>query len=330
MNMYKKALLSIVLLLIIQACKKQDDKSANKEIIPNPIVATKVSDVLLASGELRRVDSFPSKYIMPRPVDVWLPDDYSSNKKYKVLYMHDGQNLFDATTTWNNQEWKADEWITELVKKDSIHDLIVVGIHNIPKIRFFDLFPEKALDYLSEKVKDSLVEDAKKKDSTMTLDVFKGDEYLKFIVEELKPYIDTTYATTSVREDTFIAGSSMGGLMSMYALCEYPEVFTGAACVSTHWSGMHPTPYKNPIAKSILAYMKANIPPPSDHIFYFDYGTETLDAFYPKYLTDVDQIFNTKGYKGHNYMNLEFEGADHSEGSWNRRFDIPLVFLLKK
>jgi len=217
-----------------------------------------------------------------------------------------------------------------LVAKDSIHDLILVGIHNIPKIRFFDLFPEKAFEYLPEKVLDSLFENEKKKEVPVTMDVFKGDEYLKFIVEELKPYIDTTYATKSGRDDTFIGGSSMGGLMSMYAMCEYPEVFAGAACVSTHWSGMNPTAYKNPIAKSIFSYMEANLPSPSDHKFYFDYGTETLDAFYPKYLSDVDRIFNAKGYKSNNYMNLEFEGADHSESSWNRRFDIPLIFLLKK
>lgn len=62
----------------------------------------------------------------------------------------------------------------------------------------------------------------------------------------------------------------------------------------------------------------------------FDYGTETLDAYYPKYLVDVDKIFEAKGYTRENYMNLEFEGADHSEDSWNRRFDIPLTFLFKK
>ncbi len=328
--MCKKTILSFALVLSILACKKQEKETVTKEVVRNSIQSKKVTEVLLASGELQRVDSFPSKYITPRPVDVWLPDGYSNQKQYKVLYMHDGQNLFDANTTWNNQEWKADEWITELVERDSIHDLILVGIHNIPKIRFFDLFPEKAFEFLSEKVKDSLLENGKKKDENLTMDVFTGDEYLKFIVEELKPYIDSTYATKSVREDTFIAGSSMGGLMSMYAMCEYPEVFAGAAGVSTHWSGMNPTTYKNPVAKSILAYMEANLPSPTNHKFYFDYGTETLDAFYPKYLTDVDRIFALKGYGNSNYMNLEFEGADHSESSWNRRFDIPLTFLLKK
>ncbi len=328
--MLRKTILLVLFISTLVACKKQEKEIPEKKDGHPSIKAEKLSEVLLSGGELMRIDSFPSNYITPRPVDVWLPNDYSDKKEYKVFYMHDGQNLFDANTTWNNQEWKADEWITELIEKDSIHDLILVGIHNIPKIRFLDLFPEKAFNYMTEKVKDSLFEDGKKKGLSITLEDFKGDEYLKFIIEELKPYIDQTYATKPSREDTFIGGSSMGGLMSMYAMCEYPDVFAGAACVSTHWSGMNPTAYKNPVAKSILAYMKEKVPSASDHKFYFDYGTETLDAFYPKYLTDVDDIFSAKGYKSHNYMNLEFEGADHSESSWNRRFDIPLTFLFKK
>jgi hypothetical protein len=76
--------------------------------------------------------------------------------------------------------------------------------------------------------------------------------------------------------------------------------------------------------------MEANLPAANTHKFYFDYGTETLDAYYPKYLVDIDRIFESKGYTNENYMNLEFEGADHSEDSWCRRFDIPLAFLFKK
>ena len=119
--MCRKILLAWVLILTVVACKKQEKEVKSKEIDTNSMQATRVSNVSLASGEIQRIDSFPSKYITPRPVDVWLPDGYSMQKQYKVLYMHDGQNLFDANTTWNNQEWKADEWITELVKKDSIH-----------------------------------------------------------------------------------------------------------------------------------------------------------------------------------------------------------------
>ena len=115
----------------------------------------------------------------------------------------------------------------------------------------------------------------------------------------------------------------------MYAICEYPQVFGGAACVSTHWPGIMPSD-NNPMPEAIFKYMQTNLPSPQTHKFYFDYGTETLDEYYPRYLDDVDKIFFSKGYDETNYINLEFAGADHSEDSWNRRFDIPLIFLLGK
>ena len=163
----------------------------------------------------------------------------------------------------------------------------------------------------------------------MTPEDLNADNYLKFIVEELKPFIDSEFSTLTGYQNTMIAGSSMGGLISMYAVCEYPEVFGGAACISTHWPGVMPSE-NNPVPAAFFKYMEKNVPSPESHKFYFDYGTQTLDKYYPQYLDDVDRIFNGKGYTIKNYMNLEFEGADHSEDSWNRRFDIPVAFLYKK
>jgi len=326
--MMRKIIVMFALFFVVISCKyKKENTSDFSEITIKP---KSLENAILESGTLQRVDSFPSQYIEPRPVDIWLPDGYSSEKKYNVFYMHDGQNLFDANTTWNNQEMKVDEWVSELIKKDSIDDMIVIAIHNIPKIRFLDYYPEKTLNYLSEKVKDSLLENSNTQGGNISFEDFKGDEYLKFLVTELKPFVDSTYATLTEQTNTFIGGSSMGGLISMYAMCEYPDVFSRAACISTHWPGMNPTKEKNSISKAIFDYMEANLPSPERHKFYFDYGTETLDAFYPKYLEDVDSVFAKKGYTGANYRNLEFEGADHSESSWNIRFDIPLLFLLKK
>lgn len=330
--MTKKSILILIwIFVLIISCKdQQSSKDQMSEMSSDKMNPRTLNEAVLASGKLQRIDSFPSQYIVPRPVDIWLPEGYSAKKEYSVLYMHDGQNLFDATTTWNNQEWKVDEWVSELVQKDSINDVIVIGIHNISKIRFLEYYPEKAFEYLDQNVKDSLLADSKKQGFEITFEDFKADEYLKFITKELKPYIDNNYSTLTTQEHTFVGGSSMGGLISMYAMCEYPTIFGGAACVSTHWPGMNPTEKKNSISKSIFDYMKEKLPTPESHKFYFDYGTETLDAFYPKYLDEVDMIFSDKGYTYTNYMNLEFEGADHSESSWNRRFDIPLIFLLRK
>lgn len=81
-----------------------------------------------AHGSLTNIDSFPSLYISPRPVVIWKPFDYDSTKKYAVLYMHDGQMLFDSTTTWNKKEWEADETMSRLFRENKIRDAIVIGI----------------------------------------------------------------------------------------------------------------------------------------------------------------------------------------------------------
>ena len=314
----KKVLILILGMLII-SCN-------NNKIEFKNIKSVEVEDAVLSSGKLIRVDSFPSKNITPRPVDVWLPADYSDQKKYAVLYMHDGQMLFDSTKTWNKQEWKIDEAATDLMAQKITRDFIVVGIHNIADIRWQDLFPEKAMDFMDKDSKEEVYRKAK--ESNTSID-FKGDAYLKFIVSELKPYIDATYAVYTDKENTFVAGSSMGGLMSMYAIAEYPTIFEGAACLSTHWVGAM-AEENNPFPSAIFKYVEATIPDAKTHKIYFDYGDQTLDRHYPKYASIVDDLYAAKGYSVHNYRNLFFPGADHSEISWQKRIYAPLTFLLKK
>jgi enterochelin esterase-like enzyme len=297
----------------------------DKEAFKN-IKSLVLENAVLSSGKLIRVDSFPSKFIESRPVDVWIPENYSSEKKYVVLYMHDGQNLFDATTTWNQQEWMIDEVATKLMKDEITKNFIVVGIHNIPAIRWQDLYPEKAMNFLSKEDKDTMHKEAAKNNFSTVLN---GDAYLSFIVTELKPYIDATYAVYTNKENTFVAGSSMGGLMSMYAVAEYPEIFAGAACISTHWVGGSPKE-NNPLPDTIFKHLESNLPSAENHKMYFDYGNKTLDQFYPQYASRVDSIFLKNGYNTENFKNLFFEGTDHSELSWQKRVRIPLTFLLKK
>lgn len=280
----------------------------------------------LSHGQLMRMDSIQSKFIVSRPVDVWMPENYSKNKKYSVLYMHDGQMLFDSTTTWNKQEWKVDEWASKLMTEGKTKNFIVVGIHNIQELRWFDLFPQKAAYYLDKNVKDSIIA---MKALSGGLTQLNGDNYLKFMVDELKPIIDSEFSVQTDKEHTYVMGSSMGGLMSMYAISEYPEVFSGAVCMSTHWPGDAPVD-DNPLPEAIFKYMESNLPDPESHRLYFDYGTETLDAYYPQYAPRVDSILNSKGFNSLNFTNTKYEGTDHSEDSWNQRLDVPLTFLFKK
>jgi enterochelin esterase-like enzyme len=164
-----------------------------------------------------------------------------------------------------------------------------------------------------------------------TKEVFRprSDNYLKFIVKELKPYIDRHYSVKSDRDNTFIAGSSMGGLISIYALCEYPQVFGGAACLSTHWVGSF-TLQNNPIPEAFIQYLKRKLPHPNQHKIYFDCGDQTLDALYPSIQQKVDMLMNDKGYNQAYWITNYFPGDDHSEQSWQRRLHIPLTFLFRK
>jgi len=318
-----KKIAILLLLTITFACKQNPNQEPQKEVLKVNFTKYKGK---LSSGTMKRIDTFPSKFVRPRNVDVWLPENYSKNKKYAVLYMHDGQMLFDSLSTWNKQEWKVDEIVGDLISEGKIKNTIVVAIHNISEIRWQDYYPEKTWDFISKEDQDKLLIEGEKTRSDV---LFHSDNYLKFITQEVKPFIDAKFSVYTNRDNTFIAGSSMGGLISMYAMFEYPELFGGAACISTHWCGGAPRE-NNPMAKSFFEYMKSKPPYSETQKFYFDYGTETLDAYYPQYAETLDAIFETKGFDDTNYKNLKFEGHDHSENSWNQRFHIPVEFLLKK
>ncbi len=283
----------------------------------------------VSSGTLKRIEHFESKNIEAKNIDVWLPDNYSAKEKYAVLYMHDGQALYDATTTWNKQAWEVDEVASKLIAENKTQKFIVVGIYNNPVKRHAEYFPQKPYESLTAYQRDTISQQLQK--SGRAKEDFKpySDKYLKFIVTELKPYIDKTFSTKKDAAHTFIAGSSMGGLISMYAICEYPNVFGGAACLSTHWPGTFTTK-NNPIPDAFINYLKAHLPSPKNHKIYFDYGDQTLDALYQPFQEKVDVVMKAKGFTAKNWETQFFKGKDHSEKSWKERLNIPLEFLLKK
>lgn len=282
----------------------------------------------LAAGKLIRHENFHSAFVTPRHVDVWLPDDYRPKKKYAVLYMHDGQMLFDSSSTWNKQEWGVDETMSGLLQQKKIRNCIIVGIWNGGKYRHTDYFPQQPFESLTQQEQDTLYY-AKRTNGQA---IFQGqkvrsDAYLSFLVSELKPFIDSVYATRKCRKSTFIAGSSMGGLISLYALCEYPEVFGGAACLSTHWPGTF-TLENNPVPDAFIAYLQKKLPTARKNKIYFDTGDAELDALYPPLQKRVDAVLQDKGFSAKNWMTLYFPGAGHNEQAWKERLQQPLLFLL--
>ncbi len=281
----------------------------------------------VSSGTLKRIENFHSDFVERRNIDVWLPEGYDGVKRYSVLYMHDGQMLYDSTTTWNKKSWNADVVLAKLQKEGRIKDVILVGIWSSVKYRHRDYFPQKPFESMTKEEQDfvtiQLQGIAKTKESFQPI----SDNYLKFLVTELKPFIDNNFNVFKDKSHTFVAGSSMGGLISIYAICEYPDVFGGAACMSTHWPGIF-SMESNPIPDTFVNYLKKYLPDPQTHKIYFDYGDQTLDAMYPPLQKKVDEVMKAKGFMPKNWMTRYFPGKDHSENSWGQRLNIPLGFML--
>lgn len=257
---------------------------------------------------------FSSNNVPSRQVDVWLPPAYEvhSDQRYPVLYMHDGQNLFDPATSTHQIDWGIDEAMEQLNADGRVPPTIVVGVWNTAK-RWHEYMPQRPFATpASLEVLRSMGPD--------WAEGPQSDAYLRFLTQELKPFIDATYRTRPEREATTIMGSSMGGLISLYALCEYPDVFAAAGCVSTHW----------PAGEGIvLDYLAQALPTPGRHKLYFDYGTEELDALYEPYQQRADVILAAAGYTPEqDWITRKFPGANHSERAWRERVHIPLTFLL--
>jgi len=283
----------------------------------------------VTSGFVQRFENFKSAFVDARNIDVWLPKGYNTTEKYAVIYMHDGQMLFDANTTWNKQAWEVDEVAGKLNAEGKVKKFIVVGIWNIAAKRHPEYFPQKPYESLTAVQKDTVTAQLQK--AGRTKEVFKpfSDLYLKFLVTELKPFIDKRFATAPDKDNTFIAGSSMGGLISLYAICEYPQVFGAAACISTHWPGIFAVE-NNPIPDAFYAYMRKQLPDPKTHRIYFDYGDQTLDALYPPLQKRADAVMTEKGFSDAHWTTQFFPGKNHSEEAWSERLHIPFAFLLQR
>lgn len=269
------------------------------------------------TGNLEIHEDFPSQFVESRAVRVWTPSDYDPSQRYDVIYMHDGQNLFDASITWNQQEWGVDEIISSLIASGEIRPCIVVGIDN-SALRYAEYYPSAICDDVPAGVQP---------------EGFRswGDEYLRFVVEEVKPWVDGKYSTWADAGHTFIMGSSCGGLISLYALCRYPEVFCGAACLSTHSSLMNPDTDidQKPASEAYIEYLKVNLPADPGHLLYMDCGDCQIDKEYAEAQAAINEMIAALGWDG-NYMYRFFPGQSHSENDWRSRLDVPVRFLLGK
>jgi len=268
----------------------------------------------VASGTAVTFPVLGSKYAVSRRVDVWLPPGYAENKgtRYPVIYMHDGQNLFDDSLAGYGVEWGIDEAMGTLIAEGRVRPAIIVGVWNTDK-RFAEYFPQQALT-------DGPVTHGVGGRGSISQSALNADGYLRYLVEELKPAIDSAYRTRRGPDDTFVMGSSMGGLISAYAVAQYPQVFGAAACVSTHWPAGD---------GATIPWFATHLPKAGTHRLYFDFGTVELDSLYPPLQARMDSAMAALGYvQGKDWVTRRFEGAKHHESSWRARVDVPLTFLI--
>jgi predicted alpha/beta superfamily hydrolase len=266
-----------------------------------------------SKGTLRSHEDLSSQWVDERRIEVWLPPGYDQdqNRRYPVIYMHDGQGVFGTQIFPAEVDWGLVETVTRLIEEDRIRAAIVVGIWNTPK---------RMQEYLPAKPFQGTGQQAAETPFIQEHGPPLGDRYLSFLVTELKPFIDDGYRTLPGRDDTYTMGASMGGLISFSALCQYPEFFGAAACLSTHWPAVNG--YLQP-------YLQDAIPDPSSHRVYFDYGTETLDAQYEPFQLLVDRWMRAAGYQsGRNWVTRKFPGEEHARTAWRKRLHIPVTFLL--
>jgi predicted alpha/beta superfamily hydrolase len=243
-------------------------------------------------GKVTIVPDFASPQLgNKRALRIYLPPSYAENpaKRYPVLYMHDGQNLFDKKTAAYGVEWGVDETINRLVAMGRMDEVIVVGIDNTP-----DRIPEY----------------------TPCCDPKYGggklDAYDRFIVETVKPYVDSHYRSLPGKDSTAIMGSSLGGIASVAIAQRHPDIFSKAGGVSSSfwWN-----------EGAMIKKLPERVPVK----FYIDAGTRD-DGL--EDTTRMRDAMLARGYRADSdLMFYSAEGGRHNEASWAARVEKPLTWF---
>ena len=229
-------------------------------------------------GRIIEHGDIASRHFAGRKVQVWLPPGYdASRRRHRVLYMQDGQNLFAPANPYNHGPWDVDGHLRRLAAAGHAPNTLVVGVANGELNRGREYEPP----IVAERLGPEFLPDSSADGEHGPL----ADAYLEFLVRELKPFIDRTYRTRPGREHSLLMGSSKGGLISLYALCRYPQVFGAAACLSTHWIVTtnaallqpEPSPRLAEAAGAWLDWLGQNLPKAGRHRLYFDHGSLGLD-----------------------------------------------------
>ncbi|MEA3265087.1 MAG: alpha/beta hydrolase-fold protein [Pseudomonadota bacterium] len=258
---------------------------------------------------------------------IWLPPGYDKgSKRYPVLYMHDGHNLFDPAKSNFNKVWAADKAMLAAVKSGNVEPHIIIGVWAPGRDRYRQYLPQtiyQAASGTPRAAMDAMIEGP-----------VVSDAYLAWLAGPLKQWVDASFRTRPGRDDTAIMGSSIGGLMSCYAFLERAETYGRAGCVSSHWPAADPTKV-GPANPELIAlwdgWFAARLGQPNGRRVWMDHGTATLDAFYAPYQQKIDARFAASGWqRGRDWESKVYEGAEHEENAWARRLPEVFGWLLRK
>lgn len=266
------------------------------------VIISDPSSVHTLTGNFRQHSQFASAHLeRARDLLIYLPPqyDHEPERRFPVLYLHDGQNLFDAATAFGGQEWGVDETAERLILKGSIEPLIIVGIYNTGDARIDEYAPT--------------VDPRQKRGG-------KADAYGRFLVEELKPFVDHHYRTLAGPEFTGLGGSSLGGLVSLYLGLKYPQVFSRLLVMSPSVWWDH---------AMILRYVQALRVKPSTRIW-LDIGSKE-GKLTPGLVRALSELLVAQGWRLSDDLKFTaVRGGQHSERDWSKRVEPALRFLFPK
>jgi predicted alpha/beta superfamily hydrolase len=252
-----------------------------------------------------------SAFLGPRRhVEIWLPPGYDSaaSTRYPVLYMHDGQNLFDPRIANTGVDWGVDEAVVRLSRRGIIPPVIVVGVWSSA---------ERGAEYSPW---------------------HRASAYARFLIEELMPRVNAEFRTLTGPGNTAVMGSSMGGLLSFYLVTHHPDVFGACGCESTHFplseavvarSFTGVAPVANPdTTPYIVRDIERGFRIPVGTRYQFDYGSLGLDSAYgPTHEVVRAWLLRQGLVEGRDFVIRRYEGATHNEASWRARLEDPLTFM---
>lgn len=242
-------------------------------------------------------EDFPVQNLPNRDVIVWLPPSYEKEnaKNYPVLYIQDGQNVFDPNTSYHGVDWRIDEIADSLIKAEKIEEFIGVAIYCNSGNR-----TEEYSDHEPY-----------------------GDYYQEFMCCQLKPFIDSTYRTKQDAKNTAVIGASMGGLIAFIMAWEYPDVFGNAGCMSSAFKFSYTEEPDFDYVEDVVNYTGEK----QDINLYMDNGTEDLESLLQPGNDEMMKALNEKGYPFEWYLD---KGATHNEMAWSKRVWRPLVQFFGK